>query len=175
MDFINEFEDNLEETLHEIRNEDLEGVSNVKDELNYNSGWYNYSLLTFDYKGNRYSVEYKEHTSDNVSDFEFILNTLTHIGSVEELSELVTKEELIMMKKNYEAMLAGRDNTIKVLREKNEDLMKVKKAFVLKNDYSNETIRKQGENFMEAYKGDSPSEQFIFKLGESLVKLSNVI
>lgn len=175
MEFIVEFEDNLEETLHEIRNEDLKGVSNVKDELNYNSDWYNYSLLTFDYKDNRYSVEYKEHTSDNVSDFEFLLETLIHIGSVEELNELVTKEELIMMKKNYEIMLAGKDQTIKALREKNEKLLKIKNAFVLKDYYSNDTIKRQGESLIEAYNGDTSTEKFISKLGESMVNLSKVL
>ena len=80
-----------------------------------------------------------------------------------------------MMKKNYEAMLEGKDQTIKSLREKNEDLLKIKKAFVLKNHYSNEVIKQQGRNFMEAYNGESSTEKFIAKLGESMVNLSEVL
>lgn len=64
---------------------------------------------------------------------------------------------------------------IKALREKNEKLLKIKNAFVLKDYYSNDTIKRQGESFIEAYNGDTSTEKFISKLGESMVNLSKVL
>lgn len=91
-----------DEALHEIRHGDYEGVTNIVDKLKYNEGWYNYSSLKFDLKDKRYSIEYREHTSDNVSDFEWIDGTFIELGSVEEMEETITKEDLAFIKNNYE-------------------------------------------------------------------------
>ncbi|MDS7057140.1 hypothetical protein NXG04_07560 [Klebsiella pneumoniae] len=91
--------------------EEIEGVTEYEEELNYNSGWYNYSDVTFKYKGKMYTFEFKEHTSDNVCDKEIFLGTFREIvedkilspielfGGVENdltlNKETFTKEEVI--------------------------------------------------------------------------------
>lgn len=105
------------EALHEIRDGDYEGVTNVVDKLEDNEGWYNYSSLKFDLKGKRYSIEYREHTSDNVSDFEWIDGTFIELGSVEEMEETITKEELAFIKNHYEKNIEHLEQYRDVLRE----------------------------------------------------------
>lgn len=63
--------------------EEIDGVTDYDEDLNYNSGWYNYSDVTFKYKGKTYTFEFKEHTSDNVCDKEIFLGTFREV--VEEL------------------------------------------------------------------------------------------
>lgn len=88
------------EIISLIRHDDYEEATNVKDELSYNSGWYNYSTLTFDYKGKRYSIEYKEHTSDNVCDFEYT-SDLVCLGNSSEMEESVSQEEVSRLEIHY--------------------------------------------------------------------------
>lgn len=104
--------------LHEIRNEDVPGVTNVKENLDYNSGWYNYSTLKFDYEGNRYSIEYSEHTSDNVCDFEFLMDTLTLVGSLEDLDKTFSGEEYFKLKVQSEKQAEHLNKTIKTQKTK---------------------------------------------------------
>ena len=106
-----------DEALHEIRHEDYEGATNIVNKLEYNEGWYNYSSLRFDLKGKRYSIEYREHTSDNVSDFEWIDGTFIELGSVEEMEETITKEDLAFIKNNYEKNIKHLEQYRDVLRE----------------------------------------------------------
>lgn len=75
--FADEFEEYGEINMWEI--EDYEGVTEYDDDINYNSGWYNYHLVTFTYKGKRYSYEYKTHTSDNVCDTEILWDTFKEV------------------------------------------------------------------------------------------------
>ncbi|QOV08352.1 hypothetical protein Kirov_153 [Bacillus phage Kirov] len=75
--FADEFEEYGEINMWEI--EDYEGVTEYDDDINYNSGWYNYHLVTFTYKGKRYSYEYKTHTSDNVCDTEIFWDTFKEV------------------------------------------------------------------------------------------------
>lgn len=63
--------------LYEIQ--ELDGVTDYDEDLSYNSGWYNYYDVTFKYKGKTYTFEYKEHTSDNVSDTEYFYGTFREI------------------------------------------------------------------------------------------------
>lgn len=106
-----------DEVLHEIRHGDYEGVTNIVDKLEYNEGWYNYSSLKFDLKDKRYSIEYREHTSDNVSDFEWIDGTFIELGSVEEMEETITKEDLAFIKNHYEKNIKHLEQYRDVLRE----------------------------------------------------------
>ncbi len=120
-------DEDLCEVLNLIRFDDFEDATNVKDELNYNSGWYNYSILTFDFKGNRYSIEYKEHTSDNVSDMEYLFDTFTCLGSVKEMEETITGEELAQIELNYKRQiehLKKYKETLDVLRPLSKDILK---------------------------------------------------
>ena len=106
-----------DEALHRIRHEDYEGATNVVDKLEYNEGWYNYSSLKFDLKGKRYSIEYRKHTSDNVSDFEWIDNSFIELGNVNEMEETITKEDLAFIKNNYEKKIKHLEQYRDVLRE----------------------------------------------------------
>ncbi|AGI11840.1 hypothetical protein X915_gp118 [Bacillus phage vB_BanS-Tsamsa] len=63
--------------LYEI--EDLEGVTEYDDDIDYNDDWYNFHIVTFKYKGKYYSFEYKRHTSDNVCDTEYFYGTFKEI------------------------------------------------------------------------------------------------
>lgn len=74
--------------------EDIDGVTEYSDELNYNSGWYNYSIVFFKYNGRKYSMEYKEHTSDNVSDTEHLWNTFKEIQGITLNKDTFTQDEV---------------------------------------------------------------------------------
>lgn len=115
-DVFGESED-WQEIIMEISQDSYEGATNVSDDLSYNSGWYNHSVITFDYKGKRYYIEYKEHTSDNVSDTEY--GDLVCLGSVEEMNDVITKEDLSRITIDYQ-------NEIQILESKNKRLLEYK-------------------------------------------------
>ncbi|UGO46166.1 hypothetical protein PQE74_gp083 [Bacillus phage vB_BanS_Chewbecca] len=75
--FAEEFENHGDFELYEIQ--ELDGVTDYDEDLSYNSGWYNYYDVTFKYKGKSYTFEYKEHTSDNVSDTEYFYGTFKEV------------------------------------------------------------------------------------------------
>lgn len=88
------------EIIDLIRFDDYKEATNVKDEISYNSDWYNYSVLTFDYKGKRYSIEYKEHTSDNITDFEYT-SDLVCLGDSIEMENQVSREDVSRLELHY--------------------------------------------------------------------------
>lgn len=132
-------DEDLEEILNLIRFDDFEDATNVKDELSYNEGWYNYSTLKFDYKGKRYSIEYKEHTSDNISEMEFLYNTFACLGDATEMNETISKEDLAIIKLGYERRIA---NLEKELKKKNE-LLNILKPL------SNKQLETVGKIFLD--------------------------
>ncbi|UGO50975.1 hypothetical protein PQE70_gp122 [Bacillus phage vB_BanS_Nate] len=75
--FAEEIEKYGEVSLYAV--EEIEGVTDYDECLSYNSGWYNYSDVTFKYKGKTYTFEMKEHTSDNVCDKEIFLGTFKEV------------------------------------------------------------------------------------------------
>ena len=95
------FGEDLDDIFSLIRDEDLEGVSNVNEDLSYNSGWYNYYQILFDYKGKRYSFEYKDHTSDNVCDMTYLPETFYCLGEASKLAETITKEDLAKIEHSH--------------------------------------------------------------------------
>lgn len=99
------FGEDLDDIFSLIRDGDLEGVTTVTESLSYNSGWYNYYVIMFDYKGKRYSFEYKDHTSDNVCDMSYLPETFYSLGDVEELSQTITREELAQIQNQHEKSL----------------------------------------------------------------------
>lgn len=171
--FENLFEEqelSLEEALNMIRidPEEVEGVSNVKDSLEYNSGWYNYSLLTFDYKEKRYSIEYKEHTSDNVCEFDFT-TPLICIGEVEEMEKSVTVEE---MKRSLEKQKMQYENEIEKLKqsqkkkEKVWDIIKESKLTSREMNFLNKVFSEEDQD-----RKRSEFELRVAKMFEELAKL----
>ena len=157
----------LDEVLSMVRFEDYKGATNVKDELNYNSGWYNYSTVTFDYEGKRYSVEYKEHTSDNVSDMEYLYDTFCCLGEVSEMDEMITKEDLARVTSTYKMQLE------KQLKEIND----YKGLLSTLNPLSKKQLKDAGEMLIkvEEESNDKRGEKSPLDLGaigEFLVKLS---
>lgn len=63
--------------LHEI--EDLDEVSCYDEEFLGKNGWYIESSISFRYRGKKYSFEKSEHSSDNVSDTEYRMNTFQEV------------------------------------------------------------------------------------------------
>lgn len=120
-DFDNVFGEDVdwEEVIGSIRGDDYEGVTNTKDELSYNEGWYNHSIITFDYKGKRYSIDYSEHTSDNVSETEFDTDSFACLGNTDKMDQTISMEDLSKIRIGYE-------NRIKKLNEHKDLLAKLK-------------------------------------------------
>ena len=162
-DVFDEDED-LDEVISMIRYDEFEGATNVKDELNYNEGWYNYSTVTFDYEGKRYSIEYKEHTSDNVSDMEYLYNTFVCLGEAKEMDETVSKEDLARIRFGYEKRISGLEEELK---RKREEL----KVLNLLKPLSYKQLKTLGNLFL-----DNRSEEPTFverRLGEFFTEMSN--
>lgn len=113
----NVFGDDADEALDLIRFEDFEGATNVKDELEYNEGWYGFSSLTFDYKDKRYYIEYKEHNSDNVCDFEYLYDTFNCLGPVSEMDNTINMEDLSKERAASQRRSDVLENKIKKLQE----------------------------------------------------------
>lgn len=101
------------ETLNDIKYDSYEGVTNVENEIDYNSGWYNYYTLSFDFEGKSYEVKYKEHVSDNVDDLDFIDGTLVCLGDADETDTPITMGDLVRMDVEHKKQLAEKDKTLK--------------------------------------------------------------
>lgn len=88
-----------------ILNDEFEGVTNASSEITSNEDWYNYIELTFDFKGHKYSIEYREHTSDNVSDEKVYEDSLTCLGEVDALDKVVSQLDIEKVKRDYEQQI----------------------------------------------------------------------
>lgn len=118
--------EDLYEVVSIIRNEqDFQGVTNIKEKFTGNSGWYNHYNLTFDYEGKRYTISYKKHTSDNISDFEYVSELLC-LGESVELEEVITKEDLVRSEMYYKEHLDMLNKEIKELKKKEKLLKSVR-------------------------------------------------
>lgn len=153
----------LDEVLGEIRHDFFDGVTNVKDELKYNEGWYNYSSLTFDYEGKRYTIDYKEHTSDNICDLDYLMDTLVCLGEASEMENTVNMEELVRERVASQRLIDSLQKQIgEVSRERNRMNEKLGKLFTLTKD--------QAEYFSKLFFGaneDTESKNTVYKnLGE---------
>lgn len=71
--------------------EDHDEISAYDENLSYNSGWYNYYEVTFRYRGKKYSMEKKVHTSDNVCDTEYLIETFQEVVAVNDLAKEIDK------------------------------------------------------------------------------------
>lgn len=85
------FADLIEEygeiNLYEIQ--DLDDVTNYDEQFDYHSGWYNYYIVSFEYKGKKYSYEYHSHTADNIADTYYDKDTFQEIP-MEKIEEFST-------------------------------------------------------------------------------------
>lgn len=160
------------EELNMVRYDDCKDAENVKDELTYNSGWYNYSKLTFDFKGKRYSIEHKEHTSDNVCDFEWLLDTFTCLGEVEELQESITKEDLVNSEIHYKKMLKRKDAQIAEYKNALEKAHEKNRCLNHLNSYSKKDLEGLGTVLMKTYNEDKPTDKFFRDVANILLDLS---
>lgn len=156
-------EDSSGDELYEIRFDDFLEATNVKDELSYNSGWYNYSLLTFDYKGKRYSIEYKEHTSDNVVDMSWDFTTFVCLGEISELKKKITKEDLVRMKIQKDKEIERISNKNRDLEKENEDLLKYKNVFD-KIPLSSENLAELAEVFNPKKENSNSLDKILYDL-----------
>lgn len=93
------------EILHLIISEDFEKATEVVLDNEGQSGWYSHHSLKFNYEGKRYKITFKEHTSDNVGDFEFT-SDLMLLGDAEEIKKVITRENLEEMRNFYENKIA---------------------------------------------------------------------
>lgn len=78
-----------EEDLEPYDLEDHEEVTSYNEDLSYNSGWYNYYEITFRLRGKKYSIEKKSHTSDNVCDTEWLMDTFQEVIYTNDLDKAV--------------------------------------------------------------------------------------
>lgn len=146
----------FEETLNEIRMESFEGAKLIDDKLNYQEGWYNYSTVTFDYRENRYSVMYRDHVSDNVSNFEYV-SGLKLIGKVSELTNTITMECLAEIKYAHEKEVEKFKKEISKLQEYKNALKPIRKL-------STSSLK----NLSEAFTGKSDDHEEIKEIGVAL-------
>ncbi|HDR7066903.1 TPA: hypothetical protein QCW42_004009 [Bacillus cereus] len=65
-------------TIEEVRGEEVEGVE-ISYENEFHNGWWIYQDVIVDYKGKKYSFEYREHSSDNCCDNDCYINTFMEI------------------------------------------------------------------------------------------------
>ncbi|MEH7209990.1 hypothetical protein V7094_27890, partial [Priestia megaterium] len=80
------FSEEVLENLPDLREiEEVDGVTNWSIDFSYNSGWYNYYTVSFNYNGKKYEFEYQDHTSDNVCDSE------VDVASFKECEEAVER------------------------------------------------------------------------------------
>lgn len=109
--------------------EDVEGVTNY-DVNNYDSEpWYHYFKVDFDYKGNRYVFKYREHASDNVTDRDFIEDSLVLMGKVEDLEEVITGEDLAEQELMYLERIDRLKTNQEKLEEERQQLKDIKRLF----------------------------------------------
>ena len=71
--------------------EDLEGVTCYDENYAWRNGWYNHIGVTFRYEGKKYYIERKEHSSDNVSETEWLIDTFHEVVSSNEFEKDVDK------------------------------------------------------------------------------------
>lgn len=160
----------VDEMLNEIRfeAEDVEGATLLEDKLSYNEGWYNYSEMKFDYNGNRYSIEYKEHTSDNVSDMEWLADTFIFLGETAKMSKKVNAEDVARMKHSYQRQIERLEAEVRNLRQYRDIVKEAPKK----------TMKDVGEILMttsEKEEVDVQGAKNFIKVGEAMTKLSNLL
>lgn len=106
------------ELVSELRHGDILDVKNHSIEITDNIGWYNHYQVKFDLNEKRYVFKYKEHTSDNVCDSEIFFDTFACLGSVSELEEVITKEDVALIKMNYEKRIQSLEQQLSSLKKK---------------------------------------------------------
>lgn len=105
-------EEYYEGILNDIyREEFTEDISGLHESLEYNEDWYNFSNMYFNYKGNSYSVTFREHTSDNVSDFEILEDTFEKVNGEKAVKPM-----------DYEEEMSNKNHLIEALRARIEEL-----------------------------------------------------
>lgn len=176
---LNSDEDNCYGVILGIKNGEYDSVSNVEDEITSNEGWYNYYKLTFDIDGFRYSIEYREHTSDNVSDEEVYEDSLECLGEVEGLENEVTKESLEKLKSDYERQISSLNEHIEKTKTKHryeiEQLNKHKDLNRALLKQFNESLLSYTANFLTQVESDVDNNTLkLTELGEFLIELNKL-
>lgn len=69
----------------------LDEVTCYDERLSYNDGWYNVTEITFRYNGKKYSLERKDHTSDNVADTTYLFEGFHEVVASSELDKAIDK------------------------------------------------------------------------------------
>lgn len=82
--FYRAFDEYGELNLSEI--EDIEGVTDYKDSLDGIDGWYAWHTVSFKFDNRWFEFTYKEHTSDNVSDTEWFVDSFKEFQVGEEFT-----------------------------------------------------------------------------------------
>ena len=108
-----------DEIIYLIRYEDFEKATEIEEDFLGNNGWYNEFRLKFNYQGKRYMIEYKEHTSDNVSDFSFT-SDLILLGEAQEMKKEISKEDLAIKENLYQNKINKLEEELKKERMLNE-------------------------------------------------------
>ncbi|MCR4362048.1 hypothetical protein NUG13_11985 [Bacillus subtilis] len=76
---------NLFDDIDPFELEDHEGISLYNENLSYNEGWYNIYEITFRFKGKKYSMEKRVHTSDNVCENHWLVETFHEVVETDDL------------------------------------------------------------------------------------------
>jgi hypothetical protein len=87
--FADEIEHWGELSPYEIQ--DLDEVTCYDENLSYHDGWYIVSEITFRYRGKKYAIERKDHSSDNVCDTEWLFDTFREVVETTELAKAVNR------------------------------------------------------------------------------------
>ncbi|WP_324655166.1 hypothetical protein [Bacillus paranthracis] len=67
--------------------EDHDEVSCYEEDLSCHDGWYIITDISFRYRGKKYILQRKDHSSDNVSDTEYLMDGFREVVSTNELEK----------------------------------------------------------------------------------------
>lgn len=103
--------------------EDLDEATCYEENLSYHDGWYIVTEISFRFRGKKYAFDRKDHTSDNVSDTTYLIDTFHEVVSTSELDKAIDK------------IIEGiEEQTIGTLEELVKDLEDIKRKFHYLNE-----------------------------------------
>lgn len=86
-----ELYESLFEDLEPYEIEDHDEVTCYEENLGWVDGWYIITNVSFRYRGNKYMFERKDHSSDNVGDTHYNLETFCMVIERDEMSAEINK------------------------------------------------------------------------------------
>lgn len=152
---------NVEEIISLILSNDFKDAEKIDDELDCAYGRHKYSTLTFKYKGKRYSIQYKEHISDDVADVEYLYDTFTSPD------DEITSEALKEVEDYYE-------EKIKSLNEQVESLNEYKAVMDTLNSVSTKYLNDVGRMLVISGNDSHEPDKEMITVGEFLSELSKM-